>query len=139
MATEAPLISIGSQCTAAADLSGTTTTLAGPNGSGQYLAVKITASRSVNLANAGGEAVIGILQNTPALGQAAEIGFVGCSKAVAGAAIAAGAELMTDTSARLITATSTNHRVALALESASAAGQLISVVLGGAIFNREST
>jgi hypothetical protein len=139
MATESPLISIGSQCTAAADLSGATTTLAGPNGSGQFLAVKLTGSRVVNLANAGGEAVLGILQNTPTLGAPADIGFVGVSKAVAGAAIAAGAELMTDTSARLITATSTNHRVALALEAATAAGQLISVVLGGAVFDREST
>ena len=90
MTTESPLISIGSQCTAAADLSGATTSLAGPNNSGQFLAVKLTASRQVNLANTGGEAVLGILQNTPAQGQAADIGFVGVSKAVVGAAVAAG-------------------------------------------------
>jgi hypothetical protein len=131
MATETPLISIGSQVTAAADLSGVTSTLAGPNGSGQYLAVKITAARQVNLANTGGEAVLGILQNTPASGQACDVGFVGVSKAVAGAAVAAGAELMTDTSARVITRTSTNHQVGVALEAATAAGQLISIVLGG--------
>jgi hypothetical protein len=37
---------------------------------------------------------------------------------------------MTDATARLITATSTNHRVAQALEAATAAGQLITVAVG---------
>lgn len=53
------------------------------------------------------------------------------TKAAAGAAVSAGAALMTDSSGRLITATSTNHRVGVALEAASAAGQLITVSLSG--------
>lgn len=119
MATEGPLFHDGSQCTAAADLS-----------SGQFLAVKITAARAVNLASAGGELIYGILQNKPTSGQAADVGFIGVTKAVAGAAFSAGAQLMTDTSARLITSTGTNHRVATALEAATGAGQLITVMLG---------
>lgn len=111
--------------TAAADLS-----------SGQFLAVKVTASRAVNLANTGGEAVVGILQNQPTSGQAADVGFIGVSKLVAGAAFAAGVELMTDTSARGITATSTNHRFAIALEAATAAGQIVTVLIGGSQFSR---
>jgi len=129
MATEAPLIHDGGNTVAGTDMSGVSVTLAGPNSSGQFLAVKITGSRTVGLANAGGEAIYGILQNNPSLGYVADVGLMGVSKAVAGAAVAAGAELMTDTSARLITATSTNHRIGVALEAATAAGQLITVAL----------
>ena len=48
----------------------------------------------------------------------------------------AGVELMTDTSARGITATSTNHRFAIALEAATAAGQIVTVLIGGSQFSR---
>ena len=119
MATEAPLIHDGAQTTAAADLS-----------SSQFYAVKITAARQVNLASTGGEFIYGIVQNKPTLGQAADVGFLGVSKAAAGAAFSAGVALMTDTTGRLITATGTNHRVATSIEAATAAGQLIAVVLG---------
>lgn len=118
MATEGPLVRDGSQTTAAADLS-----------SSQFLAVKITAARQVNLANTGGEGIYGILQNKPTSGQAADVGILGVSKAVAGASFSAGAELMTDTSGRLITATSTNRRVAMAIEAAGAAGDVVTVAL----------
>lgn len=96
----------------------------------QFYCVKITAQRSVNLANAGGEPIYGILQNKPIAAAAADVGFLGVSKAAAGAAITAGAYLMTDTTGRLIAAVTTGHRVAQALEAATAAGQLITVVLG---------
>jgi hypothetical protein len=119
MATEGPLIHDGGQCVAAADLS-----------TSQFYAVKVTAARAVNLASTGGELIYGILQNKPASGQAADIGFMGISKAAGGAAFSAGVQLMTDTTGRLITATSTNHRVATALEACTGAGQLITVVLG---------
>jgi hypothetical protein len=119
MATESPLIHDGSQTTAAADLS-----------SSQFYCVKITAARAVNLASSGGEAIYGVLQNKPTSGQAADVGIFGITKAAAGAAFSAGAYLMTDATARLITATSTNHRVAQALEAATAAGQLITVAVG---------
>lgn len=119
MATEGPLFHDGSQTTAAADLS-----------AAQFKAVKITAARAVNLASSGGEAIYGILQNKPLSGQAADVGIVGVTKALCGAAVSAGDYLMTDTTARLITATSTNHRVAQALEAGGAAGAVITVALG---------
>lgn len=118
MATEAPLIHDGSQTTAAADLS-----------SSQFLAVKITAARQVNLANTGGEAIYGILQNKPTQGQAADVGILGVSKAVAGGSFSAGAQLMTNTSGQLVTASSTNHRVAFAIEAATGSGQIVTVAL----------
>jgi hypothetical protein len=119
MATEGPLIHDGSQTTAAADLSAS-----------QFLAVKITASRAVNLASSGGEAIYGILQNTPTSGLAADVGILGVTKAIAGAAVTAGDYLMTDTSARVITATSTNHRIGQSLETCTTAGQIITIALG---------
>ena len=122
MATESPLIHDGSQTVAAASLT-----------TSQFYAVKLTGSRAVNLASTGGEAIYGILQNKPASGQAADVGFLGVSKAIAGAAITAGAALMTDTSGRLITATSTNHRVGYAIESVSATNTIFTMmVLPGA-------
>lgn len=119
MATEGPLIHDGGQCAAAVDLS-----------SNQFYCVKVTAARAVNLASAGGEAIYGVLQNKPASGQAADIAIFGITKALAGAAFAAAAYLMTDATGRLVTATSTNHRVAQALEAATGAGQVITVAIG---------
>jgi hypothetical protein len=127
MATEAPLLH-HSQCTAAVNLSNTAG-LAGPNGAGQFLAVKVTASRQVTLANAGGEAIDGILQNDPVAGFVADVGFMGPSKAVAGANFLAGALLMTDTNGRLITATAGFFAVAKAIEAATAANQVITVTV----------
>ncbi|WP_407146256.1 hypothetical protein [Bradyrhizobium sp. ORS 86] len=125
MATESPLMR-HSQCTAAANLSATAG-LSGPNGAGQFLAVKTTAGRAVNLASTGGEAIDGILQNDPVQGYVADVGVMGISKAVAGGSFSAGALLMTDTSARLITATTGNFAVAKALEASTGAGQIITV------------
>jgi hypothetical protein len=120
MATEGPMIHDGSNTEAAVDLSAS-----------QYYAVKITAARTVNLANAGGEPIYGILQNQPTPGEAADVGIFGVMKAAAGAAFAAGAQLQTDTTGRLITATGTNHRVATAIEAATAAGQICTVAVLG--------
>lgn len=118
MATESPLIHDGSQTTAAADLS-----------TKQFYAVKITAARAVNLASSGGEGIYGILQNKPASGDAADVGIIGVTKAIAGGTIAAGDLLMTDTSGKLITATSTNHAVGQALE-AGVLNQIITMAIG---------
>lgn len=116
MATESPLINDGNNTTAAADLS-----------TKQFYAVKLTAARAVNLASANTDSIYGILQNKPKSGEAADVGIFGISKAVAGAAISAGAALMSDTAGKLITQTSTNPKVAIALEAAGAADQIITV------------
>lgn len=116
MATECPFISDGAQTTAAADLSAK-----------QFYAVKLTAARSVNLASSGGENIYGILQNKPKSGDSADAAIFGVCKAAAGAAFAAGAKLMTDSTGRLIAQTSTNAIVAVALEAATAAAQIVTV------------
>ena len=116
MATESPMISDGANTTAAADLSAK-----------QFYAAKLTAARSVNLASTGGEAIYGILQNKPVSGEVADLAIFGVCKAAAGAAFSAGAALMTDTTGRLITQTSTNATVGVALEAATVAGQIVTV------------
>lgn len=120
MATESPLIHDGAQTVAGADLS-----------SSQFLVVKVTAARTVNLANTGGEAAYGILQNKPKEGEVADVGIFGVSKAVAGGSFSGSQYLMTDSSGRLIVATSTNHRVAQALEDSGGAGQIVTVAIIG--------
>lgn len=129
MATEGPLIHDGAQCTAAANYYNPSSALDGPNGSGQFLFVYVSAARVVTVQTSSGGAVYGILQNTPASGQAADVGIMGISKVVAGAAITAGANLMCDTAGRAIAQTSTNIIAAVALEAATAANQIITVAI----------
>src|SRR5690348_7623622 len=129
MATESPLTHDGSQMTASEDMS---TGLTGANSTGQFLAVLVSGARTVAHDSTGGSVIYGILQNAPKLGQAADVGVLGISKAMAGAAITAGAQLQSNSAGRVITATSTNHRFAIALEAATGAGQIISVLVNGA-------
>lgn len=129
MATEGPLIHDGAQCTAAANYYNPSSALDGPNGSGQFLFVYVSAARVVTVQTSSGGAVYGILQNTPASGQAADVGIMGISKVVAGAAITAGANLMCDTAGRAVAQTSTNIIAAVALEAATAANQIITVAI----------
>ena len=126
MATEGPLVHDGSQTTAAADLS---TGLGGQGGSGQFLAVKITAARQVNICTTGDYAY-GILQNKPASGQAADVGIMGVSKAVCGGTVSAGDYLTPNTSGQLITATTTAQpRIAVAIEAATGVSTVFTVAI----------
>jgi hypothetical protein len=129
MATESPLL-VHTQCTASANLSATAS-LSGGNGSGQYLCMKISGSRTVTVAAANTDVVTGILQNDPLSGQAANVGWSGITKAVAGAAITAGAGLMSDTSGRVITWTTagTNPCLGQCLETATGAGQIVTILV----------
>lgn len=51
----------------------------------QFKMVKITAENTVNLPTVKGEGILGILQNKPRLGEAADVMALGVSKLVAGA------------------------------------------------------
>jgi len=78
MAYEGAQVSIGT-LTAAADLSGK-----------QYHFVKLASATTVNVCTAVTDKPIGVLQNDPTSGQAAEVCFLGISKVVADATLAAG-------------------------------------------------
>jgi hypothetical protein len=126
MATEGPLIHDGSQCTAAVNMS-STAGLAGFNGTGQFLLVKITAARALSPVALATDIVYGVLQNDPIAGFICDVGIFGITKVIVGAAVSAGAALMADTSGRAITgvAASTNQIFGQALEAATAANQVI--------------
>ncbi len=99
----------------------------------QYCAVKMSGVNTVTVVAAATDVAIGILQNKPVANEAAAIAVEGVSKARAGAAITAGAALMCDSSGRVITATgSTAHTLGQALETSTAADQIISVLLRSA-------
>lgn len=105
-----------------------------------YLVDCDAANSTSNLSNVinptvAGQKVIGVLQNKPTAGQEAQVMLLGISKAVAGAAVAAGDLLMTDNTGRVVTATAAgafpaaNFIIGRALSAAGAAGVLVSVLL----------
>ena len=116
MSTEQNLITITRQ--ADADLS-----------AAQYRFVKQTATGTVELCDSAGEIALGVLQNDPEATQAATVAVGGVVRVAAGAAVTIGAEVMTDATARAITATATNVALGEALSGAGAAGNIISVLL----------
>jgi len=105
-----------------------TETADGDYTSSQFLGVKFSAT-GFAVCSAAGEACDGILQDKPALGSAGKVTVLGKSKAVAGAAFAKGALLAVNASGKLITAVSGNYIVGRALEAASGADEIVSVVL----------
>lgn len=76
--------------------------------------------------------IAGVLQNNPsAAGREAAIVSTGITKGVAGAAVAAGAYLMTDANGEFVTAVATNELAGIALQAAGAQGEIIPVLLRG--------
>ncbi len=97
----------------------------------QYRFMSLTADQIATVSGAGILAD-GVLQNDPISGAAGSLcplnGSV--SKIEAGAAVAANADVMTDANGRAITATATNEICGKALQAASAAGEIIEVLIG---------
>lgn len=139
MAVEGPKIDLG-WCVSGFDarngtLSGTTRS--GPSGSGQFLAVQLstTVDKTVNLCTVAGMKPLGILQNKPSTGIAADVCIFGVSKVVAGStAIAAGQELETSTLGAMIPFSSATgiYPCGRALEAATTNGQIFSALIYGA-------
>lgn len=114
MAHEVPNYQNGN-CVAAADLR-----------TKQYFAVKVTAAFTVGLCTVAGETVFGILTNKPNTGEVAAVTRIGLVPVISGAAVAAGAAIMTNASGKLITAATAGSRIiGYALEAAGAADQQI--------------
>lgn len=98
----------------------------------QFHFVKITADRTVNSAGAG-EMAVGVLQDAPsAAAQAANVRMLGTTEIVAGAAFAAGVRLKANASGRAIEAATANDDFyAIALEAATADGDVVEAFLAG--------
>jgi hypothetical protein len=116
MAFQTPGFSLGTLL-AGADLSTT----------GQYLFVVATGGEIV-VAGAGASAV-GVLNNAPADGQPAEVIVNGVAKVESGAAVTAGAKVMSNGSGQAIAATGTNFVTGIALTASDGIGEIISVLV----------
>jgi hypothetical protein len=95
----------------------------------QYRAVVVDSTGRVARNTANGGSVYGVLQNDPGLNQAATVMIDGMTKMRAGAAVAVGAKVMSDTAGRAITATTGLQVLGTALVAAAAEGEIISVQL----------
>ena len=85
----------------------------------QHLFMKLSAADTANVAGAG-EAIIGILQNKPAVaGRACEIRRLGVSKITAGGTIAAGDKLKSDSAGRGVAASTGDLYGGICLEGAT--------------------
>lgn len=139
MATESPLLHDGSQNVAGVDMRNSTysgTTHAGQGGSPQFQAVRLSTvdARTVLLCTAAGQAIYGILQNKPAVGEAVDVGIFGLSKAVAGTTtITAGGELQVDSSGCLVPYSSAAGIAAVgrAVSVPTAVGEVFTMALYG--------
>lgn len=94
----------------------------------QYKFINIDGTGKIALGGAGTRCV-GVLQNKPNSGEIAEVTHTGISKVKSGAALTVGDIVMSDSTGRAVTATSTNHRVGIALATAGAADVLIPVLI----------
>ena len=135
MSTEGPTIHDGSQTIAVAAY-GNGNSLAGNGGSAQFLGVTLSQSvdRTSVLAAAAGAQIYGVLQNKPALGDAADVVIFGITKAVCAAAgVTRGKPQMVTATGAFTdwTAGSAYSQVGYALESATS-GQVFAMFFWGA-------
>lgn len=138
MAEESPLLHWG-WGVAGADYRNSTysgTTHAGNGGSPQFQAVRLSTAedQTILLCTSSTNSFLGILQNKPNDGDAADVGIFGVSKAVAGTTtVVAGIDLMPDSSGCLIPYSSAagQRAVGMAITSASAVGEVFSMLIYG--------
>lgn len=101
----------------------------GDQSGNQYKFVKLGASGVALNTTSGGQCT-GVLQNKPTSGQIGEVAVGGVAMVMAGAAVARGADVMSDTAGLAITATGTGAYIqGEAMEAAAAANDVIAVLL----------
>jgi len=94
----------------------------------QFLAVALDSNGKVVKAKSD-TLPIGILQDKPKEGQAANVRMLGISKVVAGGAIAIGDVLTADDDGRLIAASTGYYPIGIALEAAAQAGRVVTAFI----------
>ncbi len=100
-----------------------------PQAGFQYRFVKLTGAHKVGLATAVADAVVGVIQNKPQVtNMAATVSIEGVTLVVSGAAVTAGTAVGPDSTGRAIAA-GANAVAGYAIDAATAAGQLIPVLL----------
>lgn len=105
---------------------------------GQYKCVELSAEDQVDICDGATDFVLGVLQNKPLAGEAAEVRIHGITKAVSDGTtpIAVGDILGVDTSGRVVklTAAAGAKSLGRALQASSAAGTIISVLLTPGVY-----
>jgi hypothetical protein len=120
----------------------TGTTLNGPNGSGQFYWVYMSTANDLQVSLGSSlftpstlSPIVGILQNTPGPGQAADFAFIGVSKAIAGTTtIVRGGQIQaSSTAGGYVTPylQGNGSPLGFALESPGTVGQVFSLALYG--------
>lgn len=104
-----------------------------------FSVVKLSADDTVIAAAASADLVIGVVQDvSPTAGERVDVALQGVAYVTAGAAFARGARLMSDASGRAILAAAmvgaNANTIGFALESATAAGDVIRFVLSQGTF-----
>lgn len=84
--------------------------------------VKVSAAGTVDLAGAG-ELAVGVVGNSPVSGEAVELHTGLMVPVVAGAAVAAGAEVASDANGKGVTAVATDRVFGIAVDAAGADGE----------------
>lgn len=96
----------------------------------QYYLVKLASTAGAcKVSAATTDYTIGVLQNDPGDGEAAEVAAIGIVKAKAGAATTAGVFQMANSTGYVTDVNTTGRIVAFALEASATAGSIIRVVL----------
>lgn len=97
----------------------------------QFYLVDVSGDNTVIVASSAGQAVLGVLQNAPESGQAANVRVYGVSKVVVGTGdITAGDLVQTDASGTAIAAASGDYSIGICLVGASAGENATILVTG---------
>lgn len=139
MATEGPSIHDGAQTVSGTDFRNSTysgSTRLGPSGSGQFAAVRLStvADRTVLGCTISGQQIYGVLQNKPAVGDAADVLIFGVSKVVCGTtSVVAGLKIMADSSGNMVAYSSAAgvNACGIALETPPSAGAVFTAAIYG--------
>lgn len=94
----------------------------------QYYFVKVDTSGKIALAAAATDAIVGVLQNTPASGEQATYRFGGTAKIVLGGTVDEGEWVTSDSNGKGV-ATTTDGNIAVRALEAGVAGDIIEVQL----------
>lgn len=94
----------------------------------QFCAIAVNSAGRAAIADADDQ-VIGIVQNNPAAGQAANVAYGGVSKAKLGGTVAAGARVTSNASGEIIAAASAGDSVIGVALNGGASGEIISILV----------
>ena len=94
----------------------------------QFCAVSVNSAGRAAIADADDQ-VIGILQNNPAAGQAANVAYGGVSKAKLAGTVAAGARVTSNASGEIVAAASAGDSVIGVALTGGASGEIVSILV----------